>query len=162
MTHLQEDERDMIEFILPLHYKDIFENNITLIDKELLFYAFHFPHMESGEKTGTIRYRPGKIRLPFGSKLPAYETEAVEEGKKLNKKVNPRGIVTIDHVVACQLQELNEEERGFVSQEELFEGMKEYYADIMPDSLISYYAFKAYDPNPSRSEIKRLLKIVNK
>jgi len=156
MTPLQEDERNIIELVLPLHFREIFDNNRTFIDNKLLFWEHHFPHMESGEKTGTTRYKSGQIRVPFGNRLPVYETKEFERGEK------PRGIVTIDYVVACQLKELTEEERGFVSQEELFEGMKSYYSDIKPGSLISYYKFKEYNPAPSRREIKRLLKIVNK
>lgn len=135
-------------------FKDLFEKYKVHIDKNMLFWAFHFPYMESGEKTGTIRYKKDHIRLPFGAKLPVYETEEFNQG------MPPRGIITIDYVVACQLKELNEEERGFVSQEELFEGMKDYYQDIKPDSLVSFYKFKEYNSNPKKKELKKLLEII--
>jgi hypothetical protein len=159
-----EDEMNTIELVLPLKFKEIFDNNLTFIDNKLLFWEHHFDAFVNGypngyKKTGTIRHKPGHIRLPFGNRLPVYATKEYERGE------DPRGIATIDYVVACQLNELTEDEwlhDGFKNQEEIFESMKSYYPGIKPDSLISYYHFKEYDSNPSRLEIKRLLKVVNR
>lgn len=156
------DERITIELVLPLIHKELFEKNRVHIDDKLLFWEHHFPAFEKGypngcKKTGTIRYKKDHIRLPFGVKLPVYET------KEFNAGLPPRGIVTLEYVVACQLNEITEDEwlhDGFISQENLFEGMKIYYPEIIPESLVSQYKFKNYDPKPSRKELKRLLNII--
>ena len=156
------DERVRIELVLPQLYKELFAKNHTHIDKMLLFWEHHFDAFKKGypngfKKTGTIRYKKDYVRLPYGAKLPVYGANEFEQG------ASPRGIVTLDFIIACQLNEITEEEwlhDGFTSQKDLFEGMKAYYPEITPESLVSYYKFKKYDPKPSRKELKILLKIL--
>jgi len=134
------------------------------VDKMLLFWEHHFEAFETGypngyKKEGTIRYKQGMIRLPFGNKLLVYESKEFEEGKQ------PRGIATIESVVITRLKGLTEEEwlkDGFVSQEDLLEQMRGYYPDLSLYSWVSLYKFKKYNPKPSKKEIKKLLDIINK
>ena len=136
-------------------------NKLLQIDDKLLFWEHHFEAFETGypngyKKIGTIRYRKGHIRVPFGMKLPVFETQEYRDEKP------PRGIATIDYVVACHLYEVAEGEwlhDGFTSQEDLFEQMKAYYPMLTPESVVSYYKFKDYNSNPSEQEVKELLEI---
>jgi hypothetical protein len=138
-------------------------NLVAHVDKYLLFLGEeHFTALTGAypngyRKTGTIRFKQGHIRLPFGVLLPVYETA------EFNKRAPPRGIASINYVVACHLRDITEDEwlrDGFNSQEELLEGMKRYYAELSLDSIVSYYKFKWYNPNPSPKELERLLKIM--
>jgi hypothetical protein len=146
------DESSLIQYwadLLELQYVLSPEQKPVIhIDKHLLFWEHHFPALEKGypngyKKTGTIRYKPGHIRMPMGNKLEVFETEEFKKG------MPARGIVTIDLVVACELKDITEQEwlhDGFISQEEVLLGMKEYYPDITPESVVSHYHFKKYMP----------------
>jgi hypothetical protein len=139
------------------HWEDLFDLSYQFapaekpkihVDTNLLFWEHHFPALEKSypngyKKTGTLRYKPGHIRMPSGNQLPVFETEEFKKG------MPPRGIVTIDLVVACELKDITEEEwlhGGFICQDEMFLGMKTYYPDITPESVLSHYHFKNYKP----------------
>jgi hypothetical protein len=136
------------------------------IDKVIRLWQHHFDAFVNGYPTngqlkrGTILYRPGCIRMPLGKRALVYESGEHDKG------LPPRGIVTIDYVVACPLDEITEEEwrkDGFRSQEDLLHQMTEmpgrYYQDLTPASLVSYYSFTDYDPTPRAKEVKALLDI---
>jgi hypothetical protein len=137
------------------------------LDKVIRLWQHHFDAFVNGYPTngqlkrGTILYKPGSIRMPLGRKALVYESREHSAG------LPPRGIATIDYVVACRLDEVNEDEwgrDGFVSQEDLLWQMTgmpgRYYQDLAPDSLVSCYSFADYDPAPSRQEVNSLLCIV--
>jgi hypothetical protein len=147
---------------IAFNYEHI-HNLVAHVDKYLLFSGEeHFTALTGAysngyRKTGTPRFKQGHIRLPFGMMLPVYETA------EFNKRAPPRGIASFNYVVACHLKDMTEQERlhdGFNSQEEMLEGMKRYYPLINLDSIVSYYKFKCYNPNPSPKELERLLRII--
>ncbi|HYD03157.1 MAG TPA: hypothetical protein VEC16_02555 [Alphaproteobacteria bacterium] len=142
------------------------QNIILYVDRMLLFTEYHFEVFESGSfpngytKEGTIRYKAGHLRFPFGVHLPAYTQE------EFNAKKRPRGIVTINEVVAAPLKKLwgiEASKSGFNNRESMIYEMTEwedrFYKDMTPDSLVSYYHF-TFNGNAKKKEIDTLLKIV--
>jgi hypothetical protein len=136
------------------------------LDKVIRLWEHHFDAFEYGYPTngqlkrGTILYKPGHIRMPLGSKALVFESHEHDKG------FAPRGIVTIDYVVACRLDEIAEDEwrkDGFMNQKDLLWQMTEmpgrYYQDLANDSLVSYYSFIDYNSKPSRQEVDALLSI---
>jgi len=155
------DESITIEHIA-LVYETAHSQKIS-VDRMLLFWPHHFESFEHGydngyKKQGTLRYKKDHIRVPFGMQLPVFESQEFKEGKL------PRGIATIEYVVACPLNAITEEELlmdGFENKEDLLWQMTEmegrYYADLTPDSMVSYYKFKDYNPRPSKKELIKVL-----
>jgi hypothetical protein len=137
------------------------------IDKNLLFWPHHFEAFEHGYpnghiKGGTIRFKQGCIRVPFGKRLPVYEST------EFKQNLPPRGIVTIDYVSAAPLCLVIEQEwlrDGFESKEDLLWQMAEYpgryYKELTRYSPVSFYNFESYDPAPSQEEFKELLELLD-
>jgi len=129
------------------------------------FMAHHFDALVGKSfymKRGTIRHKSGMVTLPLGKKLLAYEKEEHKNG------MLPRGVITIDYVVRCPLEELTEDEwqsDGFTSQEDMFHQMTRMqgrrYTDLkIFDPPIEFYKFKRYEPNPTKMQILRLQKAI--
>jgi hypothetical protein len=141
-----------------------FDGMPLLVDSFLLFKGeHHFEAMDGSypngrKKLGTLRYRSGYVRVPFGKKLFVYETD------EFNARQPPRGMISIDSAIAGPLKELSEEELlndGFFDREDLLYQMTEmegrYYQDLTPDSIVTFYAFSGINPNPSEEELEEVL-----
>ncbi|MBW2991365.1 hypothetical protein KY348_06725 [Candidatus Woesearchaeota archaeon] len=156
------DETSFIKILEKIYIKPKLGMHVD-IDKMLLFWEHHFDAFEVGypnghKKEGSLRYKKNFVRLPFGKKLLAYE---INEFKAENP---PRGIVTIGYVAVSPLNQITQEELlsdGFENKQDLLWQMtkmeERYYKDCTPESIVSYYKFEDYNPNPSEKEVKELL-----
>ncbi|MBN2052667.1 hypothetical protein JW756_04135 [Candidatus Woesearchaeota archaeon] len=132
------------------------ENHLSLSEQD--FDAFLSEYSDKvPKKTGIIRYNKDTLNIPIGAKLPAYE-----ETQGFDKGAPSRGILNIDYVIACQLRDTQEEEwlnEGVNSQKELIEKIqRRWHHKIDMDSIVTYYHIAGYNPNPSKREIKKILK----
>lgn len=148
-------EIERLKQVFKSHNKEVY------VDRKLLFWEHHFEAFETcypngHRKEGSIRYIKDMVRVPFGAKLPVFESEEYKQ------KTPPRGIATIDYVIYCRLDELTQGEwlrDGFISPDEIIESMQTYYPDINSESMVSYYKFAKYNPHPSKKELESVLKI---
>lgn len=123
-------------------------NSLTFhVDESIDFYRQHFS--EEGwayyprtkrVKAGTLRCRPGKIRLPSNKFMYVNQTFPGRKEKGL------RGMVEIPRIVIASLNELTLDELlndGFTSVKDAVNNMKQYpgYESINKDSIVSYYHF---------------------
>ena len=121
-------------------------NKLTFhVDESIDFYSQHFS--EEGwayypntkrVKAGTLRYRPGKIRLPSDKYMIISQTYPERKEKTL------KGVVEIPRLVIANLNELTIDELlndGFTSVKDAVNNMKQYlgYEDINNNSVVSYY-----------------------
>jgi len=123
-------------------------NKLTFhVDESTDFYSQHFS--EEGwayyprtkrVKAGTLRYRPGKIRLP--SQRHMYVNQTYPDTKEKTRV----GIAEIPRIVIANLNELTIDELlndGFTSVKDAVNNMKQYpgYEAINNNSVVSYYYF---------------------
>ncbi len=111
------------------------------IDQEMLFWSSHFPNLKSGEKNVTIRYRPGKIRIP-GAK----DMRVIDTGDN-GKSYTPAGIITIPTIMVLDLIEFKDEFArldGFENKEDMIQGMEKYYGPLPEDAVLSMYWLNNY------------------
>lgn len=121
------------------------------VDKYIIFWPHHFDAFEGSfpnghKKEGSIRYKPGHIRVPMGKNLLAFTND------EFNLNLPPRGIITIDYAVTCTLPEITEEEYlsdGFENQKDLFFQMTKmkmrYYTDLTLKKPVSYYKISNFN-----------------
>jgi hypothetical protein len=157
----ESEELALLESFFQRRGLEVYIDKMLLIQGEDHFLHFKEPYANGYTKQGTIRYRQNKVRLPFGAKLPVYESNEYQEGK------SPRGIIIIGSVVRAPLNELSMDEilmDGFNSKGEMLWDMTKNpnrcYKDLKPYSEVSYYYFKEYNPKPSNKELQILLRVL--
>lgn len=108
------------------------------VDKELAFYNHFIPLIYTGEKTCTIRFRPGKIRIPSSDVLPCYATSPTDPSYKQSL-----GFIDLEGLVIATVDDFPlslAKQDGFSSKEEMIEGIGDIYNyKLQPTDIISLY-----------------------
>ncbi len=126
---------DLVEKVM----KDFPGLGITL-DKQLAFYSYLTPLIESGKQLCTVRFTPGTIRipaLPYGM-LPWIETDPDDETYR-----REIGIIRIPLVIVAEARSFP---RGlalldnYSSKREMIEDIQSIYnCTLKPDGVLSAY-----------------------
>lgn len=127
------------KFITQVHQE--YPGVIVEADKNLRFYEHFIPLMESGEKNVTIRFRPGKLRLPApteGYFLPVYATRPHDANYK-----QLIGKVEIPDVLVANVDSFPEwaaVQDGFRDVQDMKEGIGDIYqVKLQPEDMLSMY-----------------------
>ncbi|MBI4450683.1 hypothetical protein HY642_01795 [Candidatus Woesearchaeota archaeon] len=129
------------------------DNKLLLEAQDFTTARFLFWKQPSLRKAGVIRFIPGRIMIPAGAVLPVYEIDERSKG------LPARGIVRIEGVLACTLEELTAQEclnAGFASKEESLRAIHERYQEFKNDWLITYYYFGNYNGKPTQKELAKV------
>jgi hypothetical protein len=114
------------------------------VDEYLCFLEGHFEgdswvnYGPKHQKSGTMRYKEGVIRIPATDVLPGYETQEYNQGKM------PRVLVEIPQLVIANAQDLHKMEirkAGFRDHDHMIDVLQQSYPTIRKESMVTLYAF---------------------
>jgi hypothetical protein len=131
----------MKEYIIKPNLQDIisidFPDADFRVDEEMLLYDEFISLLKNGEKTTTVRYSKGKIRIPGSRVMPLYETNP--DDKDYKKLIED---VMVNRLIIKRYDELNEidgRNDGFSGRDELIVAIEGIYGRILPEELVSIY-----------------------
>jgi hypothetical protein len=117
------------------------------VEDRLRFYEHHFPNLESGAKTCTIRFKKGAIRVPWGKEdydiLPCFATRPDDPSYLEEMGTAWIPSILVAHVKDFPLSAAQED--GYATIAEMKKDIGGIYnVRLQPTDILSFYKIQEY------------------